>query len=58
MQVQLTPSGKPEGPVQLFRGAQKLARSGNFAYGVRVRVRPNGAPHAGDSGVADLVRWA
>jgi hypothetical protein len=55
IQVVLAPSGKLDGGRQLFRGTQRIARSGNFAYGLRVRVRNDGAL---DAGQHDLVQWA
>jgi phosphorylase/glycogen(starch) synthase len=53
--IALAPSGRRDGNVQLFRGAQKLSRSGNFAYGIRVRAVSDGRL---DSGLSDLVLWA
>jgi hypothetical protein len=41
--------------VQVFAGTHTLARSGNFAYGLRVRAHPGKGI---DDGFSDLVVWA
>ncbi len=51
----LAPAGAPVDGVQLFRGSQRVTRSGNFAYGLRVRALSNGPI---DEGLDDLVVWA
>jgi hypothetical protein len=53
--IALAPSGNPDGSVHAFRGAQRIARSGIFAYGIRMRARSDGPL---DAGLADLVVWA
>ena len=50
----LDPDGPQEGGVQAFVGRHKLARSGSFGYGIRVRTRPAGD---GDMRTRDLVLW-
>jgi phosphorylase/glycogen(starch) synthase len=51
----LAPTGIATGGVQSFRGAQRISRSGNFAYGLRVRALTKGPI---DEGLGDLVLWA
>ncbi|MCC7013379.1 MAG: alpha-glucan family phosphorylase [Planctomycetes bacterium] len=51
----LSASGAPNGNVQMFRGSQTVLRSGNFAYGLRVRCKGSGPI---DDGSSDLVLWA
>jgi phosphorylase/glycogen(starch) synthase len=53
--VPLIAAGRRDGNVQLFRGAQRLARSGNFAYGIRARAVGSGGSAAD---LNDLVLWA
>jgi phosphorylase/glycogen(starch) synthase len=53
--IVLAPTGAPDGRVQTFVGAHVLARSGNFAYGIRVRAHPGKGI---DDGFADLAVWA
>lgn len=53
--VRLSAEGAPEGRVQVFAGTHTLARSGNFAYGLRVRAHPGKGI---DDGFSDLVVWA
>ena len=56
LRCSLAPAGAVEGTVQLFRGSQRVTRSGNFAYGLRVRAAV-ASPDAED-GSAELVLWA
>lgn len=51
----LEPKGAPVDGVQLFRGAQRVARSGNFGYGLRVRAT---SASTLDEGLSDLIVWA
>ena len=53
--VRLQPAGDREEGVVTFEGTQEIARSGSFAYGVRVRARERGTA---DIGLRDLVVWA
>ncbi|MCY3001867.1 MAG: alpha-glucan family phosphorylase [Planctomycetota bacterium] len=55
VQVALQAEGALEGKVQAYHGTYRIQRSGNFAYGLRVRIRPI---EGLDDGTGDLVRWA
>ena len=43
------------GLAALLEAGHRMERSGSFAYGIRVRARPDGLH---DLGLADLMIWA
>jgi len=53
--VPLDPVGREGANVLVLEAAHRMERSGSFAYGIRVRARPDG-PH--DLALADLMLWA
>ena len=53
--VELAQVGEPNGTLHLFDGFQTVDRSGNFAYGLRVRAVGHGTS---DDALRDLVLWA
>jgi hypothetical protein len=53
--VPLNPVGREGANVLVLEAGHRMERSGSFAYGIRVRARPDG-PH--DLGLADLMIWA
>jgi glucan phosphorylase len=55
VQVSLQAEGALDGKLQAYVGTYRIQRSGNFAYGLRVRIRPL---EGLDDGTGDLVRWA
>ncbi len=53
--VPLNPVGREGANVLVLEAGHRMERSGSFAYGIRVRARPDG-PH--DLALADLMLWA
>ncbi len=53
--VPLNPVGREGASVLVLEAGHRMERSGSFAYGIRVRARPDGP---NDLGLADLMLWA
>ena len=53
--VPLNPVGREGASVLVLEAGHKMERSGSFAYGIRVKVRSDGAD---DLALADLILWA
>jgi hypothetical protein len=53
--VALQPVNRESANVLVLEGGHKMERSGSFAYGIRVKPRPDGP---NDLQLADLMLWA